>query len=203
MPDFVDRRLSANFTLHELLRSDTAERQPALMRAQLEPPADVVRNLEHLVATTLQPLRDALGVPIRVSSGYRSPRLNRAVGGSATSQHLVGQAADISLGESFLTDPATEGLRREVEAGVYQATRGHQLGRVNANFHLFALVCLRLRQLDIDQVIHEYGRRRGQPAWVHVAASPGAGGRRQMLCIGTYPRKRGPLSLYEALALGC
>lgn len=203
MPDFVDRRLSTNFTLHELLRSDTAERQPALMRAQLEPPADVVRCLEHLVTTTLQPLRDALGVPIRVSSGYRSPRLNRAVGGSPTSQHLVGQAADISLGESFLTDPATAAVRLEVEAAVEAATRGHQLGRVNANFYLFALCCLRLEELDIDQVIHEYGRRPGHPAWVHVASSPGGGGRRQRLCIGSYPRKRGPLSLYEAMALGC
>lgn len=46
----------------------------------------------------LDPLRDAYGKPIRVNSGYRSPALNKAVKGSKTSQHVKGQAADITGG---------------------------------------------------------------------------------------------------------
>ena len=57
-----------------------------------------MENLKLLVDKVLDPLRDAYGKPIIVTSGYRSPALNAAVKGSKTSQHMKGQAADITGG---------------------------------------------------------------------------------------------------------
>nr|DAL28107.1 MAG TPA_asm: peptidase [Caudoviricetes sp.] len=57
-----------------------------------------MENLKLLVDNVLDPLRDAYGKPIIVTSGYRSPALNKAVKGSKTSQHMKGQAADITGG---------------------------------------------------------------------------------------------------------
>ena len=79
------------FTLNELTASTTAKRKGI----DNTPDATVRANLTALVANILDPLREAYGKPIVVSSGYRSPKLNRAVGGAAKSQHVTGQAADI------------------------------------------------------------------------------------------------------------
>ncbi len=84
-------QLSRFFTLAELTRSDTAQRegipnQPA--EAQIE-------QLRALCGAVLDPLREAVGRPLRVTSGYRGPALNARIGGSATSQHSHGQAADL------------------------------------------------------------------------------------------------------------
>ena len=62
------------------------------------PNEDTLENLQFLVDNVLQPLRDIYGRPIVVNSGYRCPKLNKAVGGSKTSQHTKGQAADITAG---------------------------------------------------------------------------------------------------------
>lgn len=59
------------------------------------PTEEARANLYELVQTVLDPLRKELGVPIRVTSGYRSPEVNAAVGGSRTSRHMLGLAADI------------------------------------------------------------------------------------------------------------
>jgi hypothetical protein len=58
---------------------------------------EVIANLTVLCEQVLQPLRDAYGVGIKVNSGYRSPDVNAAVGGSRTSDHCKGQAADIEI----------------------------------------------------------------------------------------------------------
>ena len=79
------------FTLNELTASSTAKRKGI----DNTPDATVKANLTALVANILDPLREAYGKPIVVSSGYRCPKLNRAVGGAAKSQHVTGQAADI------------------------------------------------------------------------------------------------------------
>lgn len=86
-------KLSANFTLQEMLESQTARRHN--ITQQFRPSQTVIKNLELLCVNILQPLRDKLGTPIRISSGYRHPETNKKVGGSATSQHTQGQAADI------------------------------------------------------------------------------------------------------------
>lgn len=79
------------FTINELMASSMAKRKGI----DNTPDATVRANLTALVANILDPLREAYGKPIVVSSGYRSPKLNKAVGGAAKSQHVTGQAADI------------------------------------------------------------------------------------------------------------
>lgn len=75
----------------ELTKSETAMRR----KIDNTPTEAVKKNLTALVDKVLDPLREAWGQPIIVSSGYRCPKLNRAVGGVASSQHTLGQAADI------------------------------------------------------------------------------------------------------------
>ena len=58
----------------------------------------IVDNLTNLIENLLDPIRDAWGKPLHVNSGYRCPALNKAVGGKPTSQHLKGEAADITAG---------------------------------------------------------------------------------------------------------
>lgn len=82
------------FTIAELTKSNTAKAKGI----DNTPTEAVQSNLIKLVNNILDPLRDAYGKPIRVNSGYRCPRLNKAVGGSTTSQHVLGQAADITGG---------------------------------------------------------------------------------------------------------
>ena len=86
-------RISKNFTLEELRDSATAKKL-GIVNA---PGVDEVCNLCALVHHVLQPLRDAMGEPIKIGSGYRCPQLNRAVGGVGNSQHLTGQAADLCI----------------------------------------------------------------------------------------------------------
>lgn len=81
-----------HFTLAEFLKSDVAKKKAI----DNTPSFEVVNHLEELVDEFLEPLRNALGFPIVVSSGYRCPKLNTAVGGVSTSAHLTGYAADIS-----------------------------------------------------------------------------------------------------------
>ena len=83
-----------HFTIKELVRSDTATR----LGINNTPPASTVKALNALVDNVLDPLRDAWGGPIHVNSGYRCPRLNRIVGGTPSSQHQRGEAADITVG---------------------------------------------------------------------------------------------------------
>ena len=82
------------FTIKELCKSSTA----TLKRIDNTPNAEIVNNLEQLVDNILDPLREEYGKPIKVNSGYRSQALNDAVGGSKTSQHKYGLAADITAG---------------------------------------------------------------------------------------------------------
>ena len=89
--------LSEHFTLHELTASQTATRKG--ITEQFSPPPEVVESLRFLCANLLEKLR-ALNnnQPLMVSSGYRCPRLNKAVGGKPNSQHLRGEAVDIDFG---------------------------------------------------------------------------------------------------------
>jgi len=83
--------LTKSFTLEELVFSQTAAREGI----DNTPAAAHVRAMRALCTNVLQPLRDAVGAPLVVSSGYRSSRLNRFVGGSVRSQHMEGKAADV------------------------------------------------------------------------------------------------------------
>ena len=79
------------FTINELIASDTAKAKGI----DNSPTTAVHANLVALIETLLDPLREAWKSPIRVTSGYRCAALNKAVGGSSTSAHLYGYAADI------------------------------------------------------------------------------------------------------------
>ena len=81
--------LSTHFSLAELTASQTAAR----LGLDNTPSPEVLERLRN-TALGLEMVRMLLGAPIVISSGYRSPRVNRAVGGAANSQHLTGQAAD-------------------------------------------------------------------------------------------------------------
>lgn len=79
------------FTLNELTKSATAKRNGI----DNKPSATVERKLVALIEKVLDPLREAYGKPIIVTSGYRCEKLNRLVGGAASSQHVKGEAVDI------------------------------------------------------------------------------------------------------------
>lgn len=82
------------FTLAELTRSATATAKGI----DNTPSAEVIGKLEYLADNVLDKVRALWGAPIIVNSGYRCPALNTAVGGSRTSQHMTGEAADITTG---------------------------------------------------------------------------------------------------------
>jgi zinc D-Ala-D-Ala carboxypeptidase len=86
-------KLSKYFTLDEMTRSQTASQ-----RNILNVPNDTqIENLIELCICVLDRIRETVSRPVMVTSGYRSNLLNKAVGGSRTSQHLQGQAADIQV----------------------------------------------------------------------------------------------------------
>lgn len=82
------------FTIEELTRSTTATAKGI----DNTPTPEIKANLERLVEKVLDPLREKYGKPITVNSGYRCPKLNKAVGGSKTSDHMKGFAADLTGG---------------------------------------------------------------------------------------------------------
>lgn len=81
----VEGMFSTNFSHSEFIRPDAREYVNI----------DIMENLDALVDNVLQPARDVTGIPIRISSGLRTPSRNSAIGGVSASQHLYGQAADI------------------------------------------------------------------------------------------------------------
>ena len=88
--------LSKNFSLNEFTKSRTAIR----LNIKNKPGVMEIANIQALVNNVLQPLRDAMGFPIIIGSGYRSKELNKAIGGAYASQHMAknGAAADIDVG---------------------------------------------------------------------------------------------------------
>jgi hypothetical protein len=88
------------FTLEELFHSDKAvsmglDNDPR-NTLSVDNSEIIITNITRLVVEVLDPARELLGKPISVSSGYRNDKLNKAVGGANTSQHLLGEAADIT-----------------------------------------------------------------------------------------------------------
>jgi hypothetical protein len=83
--------LSKYATLDECSKSVTASR----LGIDNNPPVEVRDNLREVCSKVFDPCREFVGGPLAIASGYRSPKLNKAVGGSKTSEHMVGQALDI------------------------------------------------------------------------------------------------------------
>ena len=85
-------RLSKNFVLSEITRSNAAKR----LGIKNEPSKKHLQNIKNIIINLIQPMRNALG-PIRISSGYRNPNVNRAINGSRKSQHCKGEALDLQF----------------------------------------------------------------------------------------------------------
>jgi hypothetical protein len=128
-------KLSEHFSLEEMTYSDTA-------RSNGIPNTPGPRErlaLANLCQKILEPVRERFGLPITVTSGYRSEALNRAVGGSRTSQHMTGDAADI----------------------VCRSTTNSALFRLMEQM-------VRNGEIEVGQLIWEGGTA-GTPAWIHVS----------------------------------
>jgi hypothetical protein len=88
----TDERLTPSFFLSEFFKSDTAARKGI----DNSPTPEALANIRTLLAPGMQRIRELLGAPVSISSGYRSAALNKAVGGSNHSQHSHGLAADFT-----------------------------------------------------------------------------------------------------------
>ena len=97
-------RLSDHFTLAEMCKSQVAERRGI----DQTPNEEIIKNLRALCEAVLEPVRDNYKIPIIPSSGYRSPELNRAIGGSQNpqSQHCIGAAVDFEVASISNVDVA-------------------------------------------------------------------------------------------------
>jgi hypothetical protein len=89
-------KLSTHLDLSEVIRSDSAKRNGISNM----PTGEHIANFMLLAEKIFEPIREHFGVPIHISSGYRSKELNAKIGGSATSQHCKGQAVDIDMDNS-------------------------------------------------------------------------------------------------------
>jgi len=116
-------RISPHITLAEATKSQTALR----LGISNQPGPDIIKSMELVAYQIFEPLRAWHGKPIGISSFYRSPELNKAVGGSKSSQHMKGQAIDI-------------------DADIFDN------GLTNRQIYLWII-----RNLDFDQLIWEYG----------------------------------------------
>lgn len=86
-------KLSPNFALYEFTRSQTATRRGI----RNVPLASQIESMRKLSVNVLQPVREHFGRAVNINSGFRCQELNEAIGGSSTSQHMKGEAADIEI----------------------------------------------------------------------------------------------------------
>lgn len=114
-------QITENFWLNEFLNSQTAARHGIPMN----PTGTVCNNIERLCKTVLQPLRDDVGRSIFITSGYRPYELNRLIGGSESSEHINGNAADFVV--AGMTPYET--CQRMIELGLEVDQLIHEFGR--------------------------------------------------------------------------
>lgn len=99
-----DIRLSKNFKLSEFTRSQTAARHNICN----QPSQKGIDNLQVLCEDCIEPIRELAGCPIYISSGYRCIQLNRLIGSRDTSQHIDGEAGDLTANVDNLKELAQE-----------------------------------------------------------------------------------------------
>ena len=146
-------QLSKNLALSEVTRSETAKRRGISNM----PTPEHIENFKKLAENVFQPIRDHFGCPIRISSGYRSEALNKAIGGAGktvngkyipTSQHCLGEAIDIDMDGTSITNKQVFDFIKD--------------------------------NLDFDQLIWEFGTITN-PNWVHVSYRSEGKQRKQVL----------------------
>jgi hypothetical protein len=133
-------KLSKYVSLAEVIRSDTAKRKGI----DNSPTEEHLENLKVICEEVFDKVREHFGVPLFISSGYRSAALNKAIGGSATSDHNNGRALDLDQD-------------------------GHGNGVRNKDVFNYII-----NNLEFDQCIAEFPRADGDPEWVHVGYRKGA-----------------------------
>ena len=131
--------LSEHFHLSEMLASETAEER----HIPNTPRKDHIMAMQNLAVRCLEPTRQHFGLPIQITSGFRSPDLNKAVKGVADSQHLDGEAADITIPRRYWP---------------FCYTSQEQIARL--------LYTWMKDNIDLDQLILEHS---GPIWWVHVS----------------------------------
>ena len=146
-------QLSKNLALSEVTRSETAKRKGISNM----PTPEHIENFKKLAEKVFQPIREHFGVPIRISSGYRSEALNKAIGGAGkmvngkyvpSSQHCTGEAIDIDMDGTSITNKQVFDYIKD--------------------------------NLDFDQLIYEFGTSTN-PDWVHVSYESTGKQRKQVL----------------------
>ena len=149
------------FSIEELVKSATAER----LAIDNTPPSAARKMLTILVEQLLDPIRRRYGAPIIVTSGYRCPALNTAVGGVANSHHIVGCAADIV---APLLSP--QGGKNQAASFLSSPLGGSEGGRGGHTLSLFHLIIQMQREgaIQFTQLIAEEGYR-----WLHISYVPG------------------------------
>ena len=138
-----------NFTMRELTASATARR----LGIDNSPSEAIRARLEALVDSVLDPLRKLYNKPIKVTSGYRCPRLNAAVNGSSNSQHMRGEAADITS----INDDLNENKK--------------------------ILDILLKSNIEFDQLLIEHPDKYGRPDWIHVSYTRRRPNRKQVIVV--------------------
>ena len=108
----AEYKLGRSFDWKEFTKSDTASRLHIVNEITT---FEVRDNIKALVDNVLQPLRDAWGGPLFINSGYRCPELNKAVGGSATSMHQYGMAADVACTDPYALAKLVKKMRLDVD----------------------------------------------------------------------------------------
>jgi hypothetical protein len=144
-------KLSKYVSLAEVTRSDTAKRKGI----DNSPTAEHLENLKTICEEVFDKVREHFGVPIYISSGYRSAALNKAIGGSATSDHNNGKALDLDQD-------------------------GHGNGVKNKDVFNFIK-----DNLEFDQLIAEGSNGAGDMNWVHVGYRKGTNRKQILIAVFT------------------
>ena len=136
-------KLSQNFSLKELTHSSTANYH----KVDNTPGRLELENLKKLCHDILQPIRDKYGKSIFVTSGYRNPIVNRLVNGSSTSQHILGQAADITVGSKEGNKKLFELIVQMIESG--EITVGQLISEKD-----YSWIHISLPYKKVNQILH-------------------------------------------------
>ena len=155
-PETCNMKLSEHFSLSEFTKSSTAMKHGI----KNTPPQEAVENLKALCVHTLEPLREALGLPVVITSGYRTKALNSMLAHSSErSQHMLGQAADFYVGQSPVS-----GYRFQVSDDLNHETGDSPMKLETPRQRLiraFRLIILD-ESIDYDQLIL-------YPSFIHVS----------------------------------